>query len=127
MAILNWPWRHTMRVRGLLIGLTASLRSEKLGTTCKRYRMRISGLDRVVLRARFQIRAPSTEKSILPDASSSRTTKARTTEPGRVAAGSQGYRLAIPSSESPQRLPFFHYTNVVCKNVGRVCWGSEKF
>jgi hypothetical protein len=58
---------------GLLIGLTASLRSGKPGTTCKRYRMHISGLDRVVLRARFPIRAPSTEKSIPPDASSSKT------------------------------------------------------
>src|SRR5271169_6842881 len=107
MAILNWPWRHTMRVRGLLIGLTASLRSEKLGTTCKRYRMRISGLDRVVLRARFQIRAPSTERSILPDASFSKTIEARrTTEPGRFAAGSQGYRLATPGSKTPKGLRF---------------------
>src|SRR5271167_101648 len=128
MATWNWLWRRTMRVRGLLIGLTASLRSEKLGTTCKRYRMRISGLDRVVLRARFQIRAPSTERSILPDASFSKTIEARrTTEPGRFAAGSQGYRLATPGSESPQGLPFFHYTNVVFKNVGRACWGSEEF
>src|SRR5580658_8060707 len=118
MATWNWPWRRTMRVRGLLIGLTASLRSEKLGTTCKRYRMRISGLDRVVLRARFQIRAPSTEKSILPDASSSRTIDSQVTAQPR--GGRQpGYRLATLSSESPQGLPFFHYNNVVFKNVGR--------
>src|SRR5580658_6630123 len=99
MATSIWHWRRTMRVRGLLIGLTASLRSEKLGTTCKRYRMRILGLDRVVLRARFLIRAPSTEKSIPTDASSSRTIEARRTEPGRFAAGSQGYRLATPNTE----------------------------
>src|SRR5580692_2708613 len=127
MATWNWPWRHTMRVRGLLIGLTASLRSGKPGTTCKRYRMRIFGLDRVVLRARFQVHAQSTEKSIPPDASSSRTIEPRPTEPGRFAAGGQGYRLASPFIESPQGLPFFHYTDVVCKNVGRACWGSEKF
>src|SRR5271157_1212434 len=126
MATWNWPWRHTMRVRGLLIGLTASLRSEKLGTTCKKYRMRISGLDRVVLRARFQIRAPSIGTSILPDASSSRTIDPQVAAQAakRPAAG---VSLSTPGSESPQRLRFFHYTNVVCKNVGRVCWGSEKF
>src|SRR5580704_9807695 len=126
MATWNWPWRHTMRVRGLLIGLTASLRSEKLGTTCKKYRMRISGLDQVVLRARFQIRAPSIGTSILPDASSS-----KTTNPQVAALAAQrpaaGVSLSTSVSESPQWLPFFHYTNVACKNVGRVCWGSEKF
>src|ERR1700693_5191194 len=123
MATWNWPWRHIMRVRGLLIGLTASLRSERLGTTCRRYRMRISGLDRVVLRARFQIRAPSTETSILPDASSSRTTDSRTigsrvTEP---AARRRAVRVIakLPGRESLQGLRFFHYNNVVSKNVGR--------
>src|SRR5271163_1906740 len=126
MATWNWPWRHTMRVRGLLIGLTASLRSEKLGTTCKKYRMRISGLDRVVLRARFQVRAPSIGTLILPDASSSKTINPRV---AAVAAQlpAAGVSLSTPRSESPLRLPFFHYTNVVLKNVGRACWGSEKF
>src|SRR5579859_6333704 len=73
MATWNWPWRRTMRERGLLIGLTASLRSERLGTTCRRYRMHISSQDRVVLRARFRIHAQSTEKSTPTAASSSRT------------------------------------------------------
>jgi hypothetical protein len=38
--------------------------------------MRISGLDRAVLTARFPIHGPSTEKSIPPDASFSKTIEA---------------------------------------------------
>src|ERR1700676_96212 len=126
MATWNWPWQRTMRVRGLLIGLTASLRSERLGTTCKRYRMRISGLDRVVLRARFLIRARFIEKSILPDASSSRTIDSQVT--AHAALGRAVRVIAKPPrSESLRELPFFHYNKVVCKNVGRACWGAEKF
>src|SRR5580693_1357003 len=106
MAIWNWPWRRTMRVRELLIGLTASPRSERLGTMCKRYRMRISGLDRGVLRARFRIRAPSIEKSILPDASSSRTIYSQVT---RRAAERQGNRLSDLDVKACGGPRFFHY------------------
>src|SRR5690242_14031076 len=80
MATSIWLWRRTMRERGLLIGLTASLRSGKPGTTCRRCRMLISGLDRVVLRARFQTRAQSTGKSTPTVALFSATTEAKLME-----------------------------------------------
>ena len=139
MATWNWPWRRTMRVRGLLIGLTASLRSGKPGTTCRRYRMRIFGLDRVVLRARFRIHAPSTEKSIPPDASFSRTTNVlrnkkygsascREAAAAKLAQSMIALRESLQRSceESPSGAGFF-ITLMRRKNVGRGCWGSEKF
>jgi hypothetical protein len=96
MATWIWLWRRTMRERALLIGLTASRRSAKHGTTCKKYRMHISGQDRVVLRARSRIVTPSTEKLIQTAASSSGTIEARATGAPTLRRKNASNRGTIP-------------------------------
>jgi hypothetical protein len=71
------------------------------------------------------MRAPSIEKSILPDASFSKTTDSERLN--RPRSGRESNRLAILAVKACGGLRFFHYNNAVSKNVGRACWGSEKF
>src|SRR6267378_650282 len=69
MATWTWLWRHTTRVKGRLTRHKVFRRSAKRGTTCKRYRMPISGLARGVLPMHLSIDTRSTETSLRKAAS----------------------------------------------------------
>src|SRR6266850_2641365 len=75
MATWIWLWRRTMRVRGRLTRHKAFRRSAKHETTCKKYRMPISGRARGDLQMRLSIDTRSTETSRLTAASYSATNR----------------------------------------------------
>src|SRR5712664_1022631 len=75
MATWIWLWRRTMRVKGRLTRHKGFRRSAKRGTTCKKYRMPISGRARGDLQMRLSIDTRSTETSRLTAASYSATNR----------------------------------------------------